>query len=311
MKETVYSFYLIIDEQERVLWLGHIFYEADGSDDEKFAFLREAAERDFKTAKLTKPPVGMTLDSYNAMGRLGTALSLFEYAFKEHEPAAPVAIVTLIINGKPAINYHGNFAPTDMADVNRKLGALGVMDDWLVEYTRNGAIDLTSLINDDYLKAYKLLFNNHHYTSATKLFLSCIDSLAYVEFGEAKAGDKEANVFCRWLNTYVDLLPVGVTADELWELRNGLLHMSNLHSKRVQRKTVRRISISVGHVPPEKRSPHENTHYFNLVDLYAAVTAGIGAWLRTYADNYEKFLVFVERWDRTISDSRLTTYTPG
>ncbi|WP_439858204.1 hypothetical protein [Pseudomonas syringae] len=310
MKETIYSFYVIIDEQERVLWLGHIFYETEGTDDEKFAFLREAAERDYKTARLTKPPSGTTLDLFNAMGRLGTTLSLFEYAFKEREPAAPLAIVTLIINGKPSINCHGNFAPTDMADVNAKLGAMGVMDDWLVEYTSDEGIDLTSLINDDYLKAYKLLFNSQHYTSATKLFLSCIDSLAYVEFGESKPGETGANVFCRWLNTYVDLGPVGVTADELWELRNGLLHMSNLHSQRVQRKKVRRISISVGHVPPEKRSPHETTYYFNLVDLYAAVTTGIEAWLNTYADNYGKFLLFVERWDRTVSDSRLTKYTP-
>ncbi|MDX3743729.1 hypothetical protein [Pseudomonas sp.] len=310
MKETIYNFYVIIDEQDRVLWLGHIFYEALGTDDEKMALLRQAAERDYKTAKLTKPPAGMTLDSFNAMARLGTTLTLFEYAFKEHEPAAPLAIVTLIVNGAPVINYHSSFAPIDMTHVNKTLGSMGVMDDWLVEYSRDGAIDLPRLINDDFLKAYKLLFNNSHYTSATKLFLSCIDSLAYVEFGDAKAGDNGANVFCRWLNTYVDLVPVGVTAEELWELRNGLLHMSNLHSQRVQRKKVRRISISVGRVPPEKRGPYETTHYFNLVDLYSAVSTGIGVWLQTYVDNYEKFLIFVERWDRTISDSRLTKYTP-
>jgi hypothetical protein len=310
MKEVIYNFYLIVDEQERVLWLGHLFYEADGTDDEKIALLREAAERDYKTAKLTRAPLGMTLDSYNATARLGTSLSLFEYAFKEQEPSEPLAIVTIILNGKPSTNYHTSFAPTDMADVNRKLGALGVMDDWLLEYSKTGTFDFAELVNDDYLKAYKLLFNNKYYTSATKLFLSCIDSLAYVEFGDDGGRKGNRPVFCRWLDTYVDLSPIGITAEELWELRNGLLHMSNLHSSQVRRKAVRRISISVGEVPPEKRSPHETTHYFNLVTLYNEVAKGIGAWCHTYIDNHEKFLLFIERWDRTVSDARLTKYHP-
>lgn len=310
MKETVYNLYLFIDAQERVLYLGCILYEIDGTDDEKEAFMREVAEQDYKKARLTKAPLGLTLDAYNARARMGTGLELFEYVFQELQPEAPLAIVTIIQDGKPAINYRTDFSPTNMADVNKSLGAMGVMDDWLVEYSKTGTFDFAELINDDYLKAYKLLINNKHYTSATKLFLSCIDSLAYVEFGDEKPKSGESNVFCRWLDAYVDLSSVGVTADELWELRNGLLHMSNLHSARVRRKKVRRISLSIGRVPPEKRSPHDDTHYFNLVDLYGAVTTGMGIWLNTYINNHEKFLVFVERWDRTISDSRLTKYHP-
>lgn len=309
MKETVYNLYLFIDTQHRVLYLGHILYEVDGTDDEKEAFIREVAEQDYKKAKLTKAPPGLTLDAYNARARLGGGLELFEYVFQELQPAVPLAVITIILDGKPAINYKTDFSPTNMADVNKSLGAMGVMDDWLVEYSKTGTFDFAELINDDYLKAYKLLFNNKYYTSGVKLFLSCIDSLAYVEYGDEKAKD-EPNVFCRWLDTYVDLSPVGITAEELWELRNGLLHMSNLHSSRVQRKKVRRISLSIGRVPPEKRSPHDDTHYFNLVDLNAAVFAGIGIWLNTYIGNHDKFLTFVERWDRTVSDSRLTKYRP-
>lgn len=311
MKETVYNLYLFIDPQHRVLYLGHILYEIDGTDDEKETFMREAAEQDYKKAKLTKAPPGLTLDAYNARARVGTGLELFEDVFQKTQPTAPLAVVTIILDGKPAINYKTDFSPTNMADVNKSLGALGDMDDWLVEYSKTGTFDFAELINDDYLKAYKLLFNNQHFTSATKLFLSCIDSLAYVEYGDEKMNHGEPNVFCRWLEAYVDLSPVGVTADELWELRNGLLHMSNLHSARVQRKKVRRISLSIGRVPPEKQSPHDDTHYFNLVDLYTAVTKGMGVWLNTYIGNHAKFLVFVERWDRTISDSRLTKYHPN
>lgn len=71
MKETVYNLYLFIDTQHRVLYLGHILYEVDGTDDEKEAFMREVAEQDYKKAKLTKAPLGLTLDAYNARARLG------------------------------------------------------------------------------------------------------------------------------------------------------------------------------------------------------------------------------------------------
>ena len=308
MKETVYNLYLIADAQERIGHLGHILYEVEGTDDAKIAFMRTAAERDYKKATLIKAPLGLTLDAYNARARLGSGLELFEHVFEEHQPAQPLAIVTIILDGKPAINYTTDFSPTNMADVNEKLGAPGVMDDWLIEYSKTGTFDFAELINDDYLKAYKLLFNHQHYTSATKLFLSCIDSLAYVEYGH-NSTNKERAVFSRWLDEYVDLAPVGVTADELWELRNGLLHMSNLDSAKVRKNTIRRISISIGKHAPEKRSPHDTTHFFNLVDLYTAVTNGIGTWARTYFNNHEKFLIFVERWDKTVSDARLTKYT--
>lgn len=308
MTEIVYNLYLFIDPQHRVLYLGHISYEVSGTDGEKVAFLSDLAEKDYKKAKLTKAPLGFTLDAYNARARIGAGWELFEYVLPVFNLVAPIAIITIIKDGVPAINYKTDFSPTNMADVNKSLGAIGVMDDWLVEYSKTGTFDFAELVNDDYLKAYKLLFNNGHYTSATKLFLSCIDSLAYVEFGSNKPKGGESNVFCRWLNAYVDLSPVGVTADELWELRNGLLHMSNLHSERVERKKVRRISLSIGRVPSDKKGAYDDTHYFNLVDLYAAVTTGMGIWLNTYINDYEKFLIFIERWDRTISDSRLTKY---
>ncbi|UZM95857.1 hypothetical protein [Pseudomonas putida] len=310
MLETVYNLYYFIDEHDRALWLGHICYEIEGTEEEKEAFLLEAAERDYKSAKLTRAPLGMTRDSYNALARIGKTLTLFYYLFKEHEADDPLAIVTIIANGVPAINYRTSFKPTDMADVNERLGGIGEMDDWLVEYSKTGTFDFAELVNDDYLKAYKLLFNNRHYTSATKLFLSCIDSLAYVEFGDDGRGKGKRPVFCRWLDTYVDLEPVGVTAEELWELRNGLLHMSNLHSTQVQKKAVRRISISIGDTPADRGNPYDTTHYFNLITLYNQVAVGIGAWCETYIDNHDKFLLFVERWDRTVSDARLTKYYP-
>ncbi|MBK3450824.1 hypothetical protein [Pseudomonas haemolytica] len=309
MKETIYSFYLIADEQQRVGFLGHICYEVGGTDAEKLAFLKIAAERDYKKAILTKAPVGLTIAAYTARSRLGTALELFEYAFGPNVARDPLTAITIILNGKPAINYVSDHVPLDMNDVNKVMGADSVMEDWLAKYTKDNAFHYADLINDDFLLAYKLLFNHKHYASATKLFMSCIDSIAHVEYGYDKQPQDRA-VFSRWLDTYVDLKSVGITADELWEMRNGILHMSNLDSKKVLKKKTRRISIAIGDVPESSQGTFDGIYYFNLHSLYLAVCEGIQKWLQTYADSHDKFLIFVERWDRTISDSRMALYDP-
>jgi hypothetical protein len=309
VKETIYSFYLIADAQERVGFLGHIRYEVDDTDEEKLAYLKASVERDYQKATLTKAPVGLTIGAYTARCRLGTALELFEHVFEPHETRTPLYGITIILDGKPSINYVSDHAPLDMYDVNKEMGEKSVMDDWLAKYTRDNTFHYADLINDDFLLAYKLLFNNKHYASAAKLFMSCIDSIAHVEYGYDKKPSERA-VFSRWLDAYVDLKPIGVTADELWEMRNGMLHMSNLDSNKVLKKKARRISISIGNVPEEAQGVGD-TYYFNLHPFYLTVCEGIGKWLQTYADDYDKFLIFIERWDRTISDSRMALYDPG
>ncbi|MDI3375601.1 hypothetical protein QLG06_14805 [Pseudomonas sp. V104_6] len=310
MMETIFNFFLFADAQERVSLLGHILYEVDGTDEEKLAFLKVAAEQDFEKATFTKAPADLTIGAYTARCRLGTALELFEYAFESHATRTPLFGITIIMDGKPAINYISDHSPLDMDDVNQTMGEKSVMDDWLAKYTRGDTFNYADLINDDFLLAYKLLFNNKHYASAAKLLMSCIDSIAHVEYGYEKTRSERA-VFSQWLDAYVDLKPIGVTADELWELRNGMLHMSNLDSNKVLKKKTRRISISIGNVPEDAQGTFDNVWYFNLHSFYLAVCEGIGKWLQTYADSYDKFLIFVERWDRTISDSRMALYDPN
>lgn len=303
MREVVYNLYLLINKGA-VTNLGYILYEQDGTDEEKNAFLKMAAIRDYRKSTTTKAPPDLTLDKYNSMCRLGTHLRLFEYVFEEHQPARPLSIITCVVDGEIKINYETSYAPLDMDDVQKKTGAVGRMEDWLVKYTEGNNFHFTQLINDDFIIAYRLLFNNRLYASAAKLLVSCIDSLAHVEYGYEKTR-AEQPVFRRWLDTYVDLASVSITSDELWELRNGLLHMSNLSSTKVEKKLTRRISLSIGHVPTEQQSDGDDTYYFDLHSLYLAVCEGICKWLETYAEDYYKFEVFVERWDKTISDSRL------
>jgi len=117
--------------------------------------------------------------------------------------------------------------------------------------------------------------------------------------------------FINWLNTYADLKPLGITADELWELRNGLLHMTNINAAKVRDKKVRRVSFRVGILTePEQQT---EIFYFEFLALIQAFADAQAKWTETYNIDREKFVTFVERYDETVSDSRLAFdfQTPG
>jgi hypothetical protein len=107
--------------------------------------------------------------------------------------------------------------------VCEKLLAIEAMSvDYFGKYFNSQGFDFPSLINDDFLAPIRLLYQNKHYVSATKLLMTFIDSIGYVEYG-----DTVDNPFIKCLVTYADLTSVGVSPEELWEHRNSLLHMSS------------------------------------------------------------------------------------
>lgn len=299
-KEKVFNLFILYDDSERVLFFGHVVHEIEGSDEEKTDFLRKRVEVDLRIAKLERAPTGMTLGTVNAHARLGDVYKLFAHVFAEHPVNQPISCVTPVVNGVIKVDYQqADHEPIDIADVDRKSGN-SEMQDWLIRYHIDGSLHLAQLINDDYFEAIKILFNKGMYVSATKLLVSCIDSLAYVEYG----GTKD-NVFVTWLNKFADLTPIGITPAELWEHRNGLLHMSNLESKKVAKKDVRCISSFVGKNPFGPHMTAGDVHYFDLHQLILIIGNAIGKWLETYSAEPSKFTAFVERYDKVISDARL------
>jgi hypothetical protein len=129
-----------------------------------------------------------------------------------------------------------------------------------------------------------------------KLIVSFIDTVSYLEFGDTPGG------FVEWLKLYMSIEKLGVTELQLWELRNSVLHMSNLDSRKVLAGKEKRISFCVarsGYVP----SPDQDIIYFNLTDLIHEIAQALSRWVYTYQDP-NKILVFIERYDRLISDSR-------
>lgn len=172
--------------------------------------------------------------------------------------------------------------------------------DYFGKYFISQGFDFPGLINDDFIEPIRLLFQNKHYVSATKLLVVFIDSIGYVEYGEA-----EGNPFIRWLTAHTDLTPVGVTSEELWEHRNSLLHMSNLDSRKVVAGKVKRLMCYVGVLPAGIPSETSDTKYYSLQKLILAVVGGCQRWFESYNSNREKIEGFVKRYDLIASDARM------
>src|SRR5207244_4276254 len=178
------------------------------------------------------------------------------------------------------------------------LEKMGIMVDYLKAYVKDGHLDLPRLINDDHFSAIKLLFNSRHYVAAAKLLMSFLDTIAFIEMGDVKGN------FVLWLQAYADLAVLGINAEELWELRNGLLHMTNLHSRSVLAGKVPQLLFYIGpsnllrsNIPGEK--------YFNLRQFIDVIAKALSKWTDTYNKDSSQLLDFVSRYYITIYNSRL------
>jgi hypothetical protein len=179
-----------------------------------------------------------------------------------------------------------------------KLGAAMTVD-YLGTYFTEDGFDFPGLINANFVQPVRILFQSGHFVSAAKLLRVAIDSISYVEFGD------RAGTFPMWLKRYAQLGPIGVTAEELWEHRNWLLHMSNLRSRKVRAGDVRPLVAYVGELPKSVSLDHAETGYYDLRALILEFGRACGRWLQTYGEDRGKIDAFVERYDLIASDARM------
>ncbi|HEY4302735.1 MAG TPA: hypothetical protein VGM73_17835 [Candidatus Didemnitutus sp.] len=283
---------------------GAVGHPIDGSDEAMGPKLRAAVATDVPQARripLPKQFAGITAAEYNALERLGRQLELYEPAFSAlNAPAHPLVCITAVVNGKIEIDgtTHDLRLRMEPFQGHPKIGP-GVMGDYLDDYRTPQGLDIPRLLNDDHFTAIRLLFNQRSYLACMKLLASFIDTVAYLEYG-----DIQSNFVC-WLDTYVKMPPLGITSEQLWELRNSLLHMSNLDSRRVLSGKVGRISFFVGpRGMPHRQDPATGVH-FNLSDLIVAVANGLTAWLESFASDPDKLRRFVQRYDRIVRHAAL------
>jgi hypothetical protein len=272
----------------------------DSSDEDKLGFLKERClvdHVDAHKARIVSPEI--TLNAFNSKHRMGTAIEVFEELFQYVSASStPLFVMTIIENGEARIDH----SYTGLLDPNDIEGE-GKMIDYLVHYTSDRGINFIQMFDDDYFKAIKLLFNNGFLVSSTKLLMVFVDTAAFVEYGD------EPGNFKKWLNAFARLDEIDLEAGELWELRNGVLHMSNLHSRGVISGKVARLvpSTNLGAtVILEGRREKQ----FDLLRLIEVIAAGVGRWMESYNADPQKIEKFVERYDTVISDSRVAHRPP-
>lgn len=300
MPETIYNIFYFV-ENGAIRDAAILTHDVDGSDKEKVEWLKSAVVSDLAKATRIPLPKPIAHDTFVAMQRLGRHLEVFETLFEAAgAPRDPLCCLTAVVDGYPRVDIITNHGPlTAQMMQSPDTPTLNEVQDWLTKYTTEDGLDLPALLNDDYLCAIRLLFNSQQYVSCMKLLLSFIDTVSFLEYGDG------SSVFIKWLDAHTQLSFLGITSQELWEMRNALLHMSNLDSRKVLKNAVRRIAFCVaprGHCA----SPDAEIVYFNLLELVDEIATGVSHWIHRMNTDPDEFVHFVERYDRILSDDRLT-----
>ena len=292
MKEQIVNIF-VYGDTTHVHAIGWRVYDKAGTYDELTAFLRSRVQRDHRIAARNDLDEPIPWRDFKTMDRVNPTAGSFIGAGIVNEYA--VYCLTHIVNGEVRV------------DGTVETAGDGAVPDYLQLYRTKDGIDFPQLINDDYFEAIHLLWNNRKYVSALKLMFSAIDTLGFVEYGP-----DEVACFTRWLDEYCDLKSVGVTSGELWELRNSLIHMTNLDSRKVRSGRTDRLALQIAH-PGDDGAPfvHGMKVFHVARFIMTVVPPGIEKWLHSYNRHRWKFAEFVERYDTVVSEARLRGIVRG
>ena len=266
--------------------MGWKAYERKGNDKDLFSFLHSRASIDHKTAERIKIRESIKWEKFNSMNRLnGTINILISYGLISDND---LYCITPIVNGNAI-----------MEDIKDALYSASIPD-YLKLYMTEDGFDFPNLIDDDYFKAIRILWNEKKYISCLKLVFSAVDTFGFVEYGDS------GNGFTKWLDEFCDLQSIGVTSKELWELRNSLVHMTNLLSRKVIDGSVRQLIPSIASIGAAAIPSTGNSERFHVARFIIVILPkGIENWLVTYNKDREKISQFIDRYDTVISEARL------
>ena len=283
MKETCVNVFAYGDE-ELVYTIGYLTYLAEGSYEDLNRLLMSKVDSDYRRAPRITLDSPMTWRDFQSSCRLGWLNGLANGSVVIPEGA--VYCITSIVNGVVTIDKNVDHLSPEIPD-------------YLKVYLTDAGLDIPRLIDDDFILAIKTLMNNEKYISALKLILSMIDTLGFIEFGPTN------DCFVKWLDKYCAMKDSGVTSEELWELRNSLLHMTNLDSRKVRSGKVERLmpAFAAPEIDiPENVDGYKGFHVYRFV--MKILPEGIKNWLQSYNENRDKFVDFVTRYDSVVSEAR-------
>ncbi len=286
MKERVVNVF-VYGNSTHVNAIGWRVYEKTGSYDDLTAFLRKSAIHDHRIAARQSLQDPLLWQEFEVMNRLNPFFySLIQAGVSGEND---IHCVTHIVNGEMRVD--------DIRDAESP----EAVPDYLTGYLSEQGFDFPRLLNDDYFEAIHLLWNNRKYISCMKLVFSLIDTLAFVEYGP-----NERNCFTKWLNNYCEFRSLNVTSDELWELRNSLIHMTNLESRKVHSGKTHRLLPRIAHPDHDLSQFVDDMKVFHVARFVVTLLPqGIERWLDSYNQDRKKFGEFVERYDTIVSEARL------
>jgi|HubBroStandDraft_2_1064218.scaffolds.fasta_scaffold148177_2 hypothetical protein len=277
MSERVVNLFLYV-EDELIKSLGATAHDFDGNDEQANAFLQNRVAIDAPCAIRYPLPVaniktwlgvdagqGMPLETFDYLRRIGKGIWLFEDALQKlNVQQTPLVCMTFIVDGKPVIHSIGHVNPPACPEVvSEQFGGVIKRTDWLATYITPLGLNVHDLLHDDFTEAIKLLYEHKHYVSATKLLVSFVDTVAFLDFGDVVGN------YQMWLSKYAKLTPVGVTPSELWEFRNSILHMTNPLSRKVLSGNVLPLAFYIDPTDKNIRIDQNGcTKMFSLEALY-------------------------------------------
>lgn len=305
--ERVFNILLDV-EGDLIVSIGAQPHNVSGDDDTKISYLLERVEEDAQTAtRFLLPPNVYNVDSprsprtllwatYLQLCELGMTAELFEPMLAVLDaPREPVLVVTPIIEGKPCCDGRMKIRTTN-ADSSKL--AFYTPKHFLQRYTENNTFQFSSLLNDDFFKPIKLLVNNGYIVSGMKLLLSAIDTFAFLEYGDKK------DVFKLFVSTYFDLDRTEISAEELWELRNGLVHMTNNDSRQVKKGNVKSIVLFRGKLPVDLPTETFDGKRLEVDSLFFETAHATERWgIELFAKGAESIQEFVSRYETLISEN--------
>lgn len=302
MKEKIFNLFLIGDE-DKIFQIGCVTHLLEGSDEEKMEFLLARVGEDSRNAEKISLQNPVSWEHNYGQQRLANDISLFEPFFEKYAARPdPFSIRTAVINGEVKIDgVHGGNNPLPFHGGPAENEFFGQEPyDYLPTYIKNGGFDIVQLLYDDHFEAIKILYNQGKLISSLKLLMIFIDTVGFLEFGYHQ-GPKN---FTTWLDNYVDLPSVGITSTELWEFRNGVLHMTNTESNKNRAGHVDRLIPRVSSKVQTFPSIKSGFKHFEIFGLIQAIGQGIGKWAASYNNQRDKFPELVTRYDMLMSDSR-------
>ncbi|MBO9682331.1 MAG: hypothetical protein J7502_06635 [Flavisolibacter sp.] len=306
MHETVYNLF-VYTTLDLITEVGLVSHDISGSDEEKINFLQARVDHDLQNATKFELPdsfqiringeirQGIDYASYRDLCNQGYQLSIFQ---RTGIPCDALVVITPVRNG--AIYVEGIQNITAPTSPEPSSVYIEKQKEWYLDYIDNEGFHFDKLINDDFIQAVKILYNARHNVSSMKLLMIALDTMAYLEYGDSTRN------FQTWLDTYTDIDKLNITSDELKEFRNSLLHMTNLDSRKVQLKKVKRLMFYDAPAHIKYVQETDEGKYFKFKDLIDCIAQGISKWARTYNIEKEKFETFLNRYDRIISDKRMT-----